>query len=259
MTTKNKTAKGSTHQTVNLLGLPFDCLTLAQTVDRIRDAALTRDPLFITTANVNFVVTASKNSAFRQSVFNSDLCVADGTLIVWMARAFGLPVPERVAGADIFDALRKHRGPAISVYLFGGPPGVAEKAHQVLNAEQGGVRCVGFECPGFGNIESMSAAGQIARINACNPDFVVVSLGAQKGQAWIEHNRRQLTAPVISHLGAVVNFVAGTVQRAPAWMHGMGLEWAWRVWQEPALITRYAVDAIGLLGLVIREMVSRRR
>lgn len=245
---------------VQLFGLPFDVSTLDETVAEIRHACVSRRRLFLSTANVNFVVHAQRDAAFRQSLFDSDRCVADGAPLVWLSRLLGRALPERVAGADIFEALRRgSSGAPVSVYFFGGPPGVAERACAVLRREQGGVRCVGFDCPGFGDVASMSRPETIARINAAAPDFVVVALGAAKGQAWIQANRHQLDAPVICHLGAVVNFVAGNVSRAPRWVARMGIEWLWRVGQEPALARRYVGDFFALLGLVAAELLHTRR
>jgi N-acetylglucosaminyldiphosphoundecaprenol N-acetyl-beta-D-mannosaminyltransferase len=101
----------------------------------------------------------------------------------------------------------------------------------------------------------MSGDETIAKINASGADFVVVSLGAKKGQAWIEHNRRRIAAPVISHLGAVLNFVAGTVNRAPAWLQKSGLEWLWRIKEEPALWRRYFGDGVALLNLLATRVL----
>jgi N-acetylglucosaminyldiphosphoundecaprenol N-acetyl-beta-D-mannosaminyltransferase len=141
------------------------------------------------------------------------------------------------------------------VYFFGGPAGVAEAAAQRINAEAAGMRCVGYECPGFGSIEEMSGDSVIKRINASGADFLVVALGARKGQAWIERNRSRLATPVISHLGAVINFVAGSVQRAPRWMQRSGLEWLWRIKEEPALWRRYWHDGRALLYLLGTRIV----
>lgn len=246
-------------QTVQLLGIDFDVISLEETVARVRDAALTRRALFLSTANVNFAVLASRDAMFRLSLDASDLCVPDGAPIVWIARLLGLPLKQRVAGADIFEALRCVPGSPLRLFFFGGPPGIASRAAEVINGENRGLLCVGFESPGYGDVESMSSSATIERINATGADFVVVSLGAQKGQAWILRNRERLSAPVISHLGAVVNFVAGGVLRAPRWMQRAGLEWAWRVRQEPHLARRYAKDGIALLGLVVREIWLRVR
>jgi N-acetylglucosaminyldiphosphoundecaprenol N-acetyl-beta-D-mannosaminyltransferase len=101
----------------------------------------------------------------------------------------------------------------------------------------------------------MSGEETIARINASGADFVLVALGARKGQAWIERNRSRLAAPVISHLGAVVNFVAGTVNRAPRWMQRSGLEWLWRIREEPGLWRRYWNDGIAFLALLFGRVL----
>jgi N-acetylglucosaminyldiphosphoundecaprenol N-acetyl-beta-D-mannosaminyltransferase len=95
----------------------------------------------------------------------------------------------------------------------------------------------------------MSTPELIDEINHARPDFVLVALGAKRGQTWIEHNLAALDAPLISHLGAVVNFVAGTVARAPGLMGRLGLEWLWRIKEEPALWRRYWRDGVALLGL----------
>jgi N-acetylglucosaminyldiphosphoundecaprenol N-acetyl-beta-D-mannosaminyltransferase len=105
--------------------------------------------------------------------------------------------------------------------------------------------------PGFGTVEEMSTAATIEEINRCAPDFLVVALGAKKGQAWLQRNQNRLKAPVISHLGAVVNMAAGTIARAPLWMQKCGLEWAWRIMEEPPLWRRYLNDGLILAKLLM--------
>ena len=226
-----------------VLGLPFDVIDLDAAVARIWAAVASRSRLFISTPNTNFVVAAMRDKAFRDSVFHSDLSLMDGMPLVWVARLMGIDIPQRVSGSDLFDALRREGSPPISVYFFGGQPGAAATAATTINAANGPMRCVGFDEAGFGSVEAMSDQSTIERINASGADFLVVSLGAAKGQAWIEHNLSRLTPPIVSHLGAVVNFVAGSVTRAPAWVRGAGLEWIWRVKEEPHLWKRYAADA----------------
>jgi N-acetylglucosaminyldiphosphoundecaprenol N-acetyl-beta-D-mannosaminyltransferase len=238
----------------DLLGLPFDALSLPQAVAHIADAALNGVPCCFATPNLNFLITAQKDAAFRQAVIRCDLSLADGMPIVWLAKMVGVPLPERVSGSDVFDALRNSHGETIRVFFFGGPPGVAELASQRINQEKKRLVCVGFESPGFGTVEDMSSEATIQRINQSGAQFLVVSLGAVKGHAWIEHNKARLQVPVISHLGAVVNFVAGKLERAPAWMRKAGLEWLWRIKEEPTLWRRYWGDALGLIKLLSREV-----
>src|SRR5262249_32434527 len=133
--------------------------------------------------------------------------------------------------------------------------GAARTAAEALNSARAGLRCAGYEAPGFGSIAEMSAPSSIARINASGADFVVVALGARKGQAWIEHNRSRLEAPVVSHLGAVLNFAAGRVRRAPRWMQRTGLEWLWRIREERALWRRYLSDALAAARLVFTRVL----
>ena len=233
-----------------LLGLPFDAVNMAGAVKRVRDAAAQRVPCFVSTPNLNFLVGCRADGPFRDSVINSDLSVADGMPLVWMARLLGVPITQRVAGSDLFDELGKDRRVPLKIYFFGGLPGVAQVACGRLSEASHALTCVGFESPGFGSVAAMSSAETIARINASGADFLVVALGAKKGQAWIEHNRARITVPVISHLGAVLNFAAGTVSRAPVWVQKSGLEWLWRIREEPALWRRYFGDGLALLDLL---------
>lgn len=238
-----------------LLGLPFDAVNLTETVTRVRDAASRQQRYFLSTPNLSFLIGCLADSGFRDSVVNSDLSIADGMPLVWMARLLGLPIRERVAGSGVFEALRGDRAHRMTVYFFGGPEGVAERACQKLNMEAAGMVCAGHDCPGFGSIDDMSSESVIARINASGADFLVVALGAKKGQAWIVRNRDRITVPIISHLGAVVNFVAGTVHRAPVWMQRSGMEWLWRIKEEPGLWRRYLGDGLALLTLLVRRVI----
>jgi N-acetylglucosaminyldiphosphoundecaprenol N-acetyl-beta-D-mannosaminyltransferase len=238
-----------------LLGVPLDSVDLAGAEQRIRAAAAKRSPCFLSTPNVNWLVACQSDAELRDSVIHSDLSVADGMPLVWLAGLAGIPIRERVAGAALFEALRAGRGKRLSVYFFGGPDGVAELAARRLNDESGGLTCAGYQAPGFGSIDEMSTEDVIARINASKADVLAVSLGARKGQAWIERNRGRLDVPVVSHLGAVLHFAAGTVRRAPAWVQACGLEWLWRVKEEPRLLRRYLSDGAALLALVVTRGV----
>lgn len=237
-----------------LLGLPFDAVDTAGAVRRVRDAVLRREPCFLSTPNINWLVACLADEAFRDSVIRSDLSVADGMPLVWIAGLLGVPIRERVAGSGVFEKLQHDRTARLSVFFFGGLAGIAEAACERLNSESGGMTCVGFDCPGFGNVEEMSSDETVKKINASGADFVVVALGAKKGQAWIERNRARLSSPVISHLGAVVDFVAGRVNRAPAWTQRAGLEWLWRIYEQPGLWRRYFSDGLVLLRLLVTRV-----
>lgn len=241
-----------------LLGLPFDALPLERVVETIRDAARTNRRCFLTTPNLNYVIACRHDVALRESVLRSDLSVPDGMPLVWVARLMRVPLRERVAGSNLFEALRRPHATPLSVYLFGGPDGVAAAACRAIAASPGGMTCAGSGSPGFVGIEAMSAAPFVDPINASGADFLVVALPARKGQSWIVDNLARLAPPIVANLGAVVNFVAGTVARAPAVWQRLGLEWLWRIAQEPALWRRYLRDGVAFLGLLSTEVLPGR-
>ena len=201
-----------------LLGMPIDVVDMAALLRQIERAISDAAPFLLSTANLNFLMMSRKDSEFRDVLLLSDLCTADGMPIVWLGRLLGVPIKQRIAGADIFDRLKSKKiaGSQLKVFLFGGEEGIAEIACRKLNAESGiSVSCVGYFYPGFGSVDDMSTPAIIDAINASDADFLAVALGAKKGQAWLQKNHARLQIPVRVHLGATINFQAGTLKRAP--------------------------------------------
>jgi len=246
-----------TREVYGVLGIPVDLIDMAAVLRKIEVAAAGKSPFLLSTPNLNFLVTSRLDPEFRESLLISDLCPADGIPIVWLARLLGVPIKERIAGSDIFEALKSARyaSQRLSVFLFGGLEGVAAEACSKLNAEPGGLTCAGSFYPGFCTVDEMSTDAIIDLINSSNADFLIAALGAKKGQAWLLRNHDRLRIPVRVHLGATINFQAGTVKRAPARMRKWGLEWLWRIKEEPQLWTRYWDDGIVLLRLVLTHVV----
>ncbi len=240
-----------------LLGVGLDPVDVETTLERVHAAIGTRSRLFLATANLNFVALAARDETFARQLRAVDLCVADGLPLVWLSRLLGPRLPERVAGADLVERMRRDTTRPVRVYLFGGPDGVAERAAGVLDREAGGLRCVGWQSPGMGTAEELSEPFRIELINAARPDFLFVSLGARKGQEWLTRNQEALEVPVICHLGAVLSFISGDVRRAPGWLQRCGLEWAWRIREEPALVRRYGADAATVARLVANDVGAR--
>ena len=236
-----------------LLGMPVDAIDMESVVRRIDAAADSGRRLFLSTPNLNFLVNCQSDMEFRETLLMSDLCPPDGMPIIWLGRLLGVPFGERIAGADIFAALKGARSPdrPLKLFLFGGAEGVAAAASEALNAEQGGVRCVGWHYPGFRPVEDLSDDATIGAINASEADFLVAALSSRKGQLWLKRNSGRLRVPVRSHLGAALNFAAGTVKRAPSILGKMGFEWAWRIKEEPYLWRRYWNDGKAFLQLVV--------
>ncbi len=246
-----------------LLGLPVDMADIDQAVGAVLNAARTGKRLSFVTPNVNWLVRSLNNPAARRAILNADMSLIDGAPLVLMAKRLGLPVRTRVAGSDLFEALRRrpaYSGQKLRVFFFGGRDGAAEAAAKALEEEEGALEAAGWLNPGHGDLNSMSRPEIIEEINRAAPDFIVVALGAGKGQDWIERNQPNLDAPVIAHLGAVVDFTACSIARAPELFRNLGLEWAWRIKEEPALWRRYFDDGLGLakaaIGGLLPQMMS---
>jgi len=235
-----------------ILGTPIDLIDLNTVLGRIELAAARLTPFFLSTPNLNFLVQARSDPNFRESLLQSDLCPPDGTPIIWLGRLLGIPIKRRVAGSDILSALklRVKSENNLKLFLFGGAEGVAAAASRAFNASANGSRCVGWFYPGFCSVEELSGEDIIETINSSGADFLVVSLGAKKGQSWLVRNAEKLRIPIRAHLGAWINFEAGSVKRAPMIMRRLGLEWLWRIKEEPYLWRRYFYDGLVLLYLL---------
>jgi N-acetylglucosaminyldiphosphoundecaprenol N-acetyl-beta-D-mannosaminyltransferase len=240
-----------------VLGIPIDAIEMTEVLRRIEIAAAKPSPLLISTPNLYFLVTCLKDPEFRESLLLSDLCTADGMPIVWIARLLGIPIKKRVAGSDTFATLRARveASRPLKVFFFGATEETAAAAARALNFDSSTLKCVGWTCPGFGTVEDMSSAEFIDAINASDADFLVAALGARKGQLWLMRNHHRLRIPVRAHLGATINFHAGTIKRAPHLLQILGLEWLWRIAQEPHLWRRYCHDGAVLLRLLLTRVL----
>jgi N-acetylglucosaminyldiphosphoundecaprenol N-acetyl-beta-D-mannosaminyltransferase len=236
-------------------GIPIDAISMSSVLHEIETAAAANAPFLISTPNINFLAKAQTDRDFLTTLLFSDLCTADGVPVAWIARLIGAPIKNRVAGSDVFENLKSSRDAKrpLTVFLFGGMEGVAAEACRRLNAKLVGLHCVGSLFPGFGSVADMSQDYVIDKINSSKADFLIVSLGAEKGQFWLHKNHRRLHVAVRAHLGAALNFEAGKVRRAPVAMRRFGLEWLWRIKEEPYLWRRYCNDGI----LVLRLLIAR--
>ncbi len=255
---KMSDADDLTREVYGISGIPVDAVDMATVLHRIYAAAGGSAALLISTANLNYLVASRTDEEFRETLLRSDLCTADGTPIVWIARLLGLPIHQRIAGSDIFDALKTAQNPVhhLKVFLFGGADGAAAAASERINSESSGLTCIGWYEPGFDSVEEMSTNAILDTINSSNADFLAVALGAKKGQAWLLKNHDRLRIPVRVHLGATINFQAGSVKRAPKGLQKLGLEWLWRIKEEPKLLrNRYLGDGTTLLRLLLTKII----
>src|SRR5262245_27449144 len=237
-----------------VLGIPIDRIEMPDVLRQIAAAIASRTPFLISTPNLHFLVTSQTDLEFRESLLRSDLCTADGMPLVWLSRLLGIPIHERVAGADVFETLKTVNGPT-KVFLFGGADGLAAAACEKINSESQSVTCVGSIFPGFGDVDQMSTDSIFETINASKADFLLAALGAKKGQKWLLRNHERIRTPVRAHLGATMGFQAGQLRRAPVYLQKLGLEWLWRISEEPHLWKRYWNDGWVFLRLLLTRVL----
>ena len=252
-------AEATVRPRVRIGGIPLDAVDMSEALRRLV-AAVPSDRAFqVCTINLDFLVRARTDPVIRSIFAESDLNLADGIAVVWLARLQGDPLPERVAGADLVPHLmREAARRGASVYLLGGENGVARDAAQRLRQTVPGLRIAGWYEPPRAPIETMENTAIVREINQSGADILLVALGHPKQDRWIAMHRDELRVSVAIGVGCCLDLIAGRVKRAPAWMQRLGLEWLFRAMQEPRrLARRYAVD-LGSLGFLLLPALLHR-
>lgn len=233
-----------THPPLAILGVPFDNVTTAETIEAIERMVASRQPHYLVTANVDFLVQAQEDVELRRILFDAHLVLCDGTPLVWASRLLGNPLLERVAGADLVPLLlRVAAQKQYRVFFLGATPESCAQAVGNLKKLHPALIIADYYSPPFNKLLEMDHEEIKRRILAAKPDLLFVSLGCPKQEKWIAMHYRSLGVPVSAGVGATIDFLAGMVKRAPVWMQRGGVEWIYRLAQEPRrLFRRYFKD-----------------
>jgi N-acetylglucosaminyldiphosphoundecaprenol N-acetyl-beta-D-mannosaminyltransferase len=247
---------------LHIAGVPVDALTQAEAIAWVLQRARAGGPpAYVVTPNAHHAGLLRDSARFRAAYAAAGLSVADGVSMVWASRLLGEPLPERVPGVDLFEAVcQALAGTELRVFLLGGRPGAADGAARVLRLQYPGLRVAGTYCPPHGFETDAAEAERVARaIRAAAPHVLFVALGAPKQEVWLQDHVRALGVPVGVGVGAAFDFVSGQIRRAPVWMRRSGLEWLFRVLVEPRrLWKRYAIYNTRLIALVFRQRLLGR-
>ena len=225
--------------TCTVMGVDFAVLDLPAAVALLganRDAWRGR---YVCLGNVHTTVTASEDAAYRAVQNGAVLTLPDGGPIAAYSRRT-YPQAQRVAGPDLFHAmLAQGVEKGWRHYFYGSSPETVEKLREVLPRRYPGIAIAGIESPPFRPLTAEEDAAAVARINAARPDFLWVGLGAPKQENWMAAHAGKIDAVMLG-VGAAFDFEAGTVARAPKWVQRIGMEWFWRLLQDPGrLFGRY--------------------
>lgn len=245
---------------VSILGVPFDNVTLGETLARLNAMIASRQPHYVVTANVDFLVQAHRDVELRRILIEADLVLCDGTPLVWASRWLGNALPERVAGSDLVPALMEQAAQkGHRVFFLGAGPGIAAAATERLRQQYPNLQVVGHSSPPYSALLEMDHAAIVREIREARPDILLVSFGCPKQEKWIAMHYRALGVPVAIGVGATLDFLAGRVKRAPDWMRRSGTEWIYRLLQEPRrLYRRYANDLTYFLPTLAVHLLRLR-
>ena len=284
---KEQEKTGEGHLKSLLFGIPVARVTESEAVDRIIALAKreklerivrvgerssstlqlqtptpTPKPAFVATLNVDFVANAVSGWPFGGNdelwgyLRNADLVTADGMPIVLLSKLLRRPLPERVTGADMVPAIcRRCAEEGLKAYVLGGDRDAVAEAFEKLG------------CPAIlaGHDDSFVKLDQdqpeiVERINAAKPDILFVALGNPKQELWMGRNLSKLDVGAVIGIGGTFNFIAGRVKRAPRWVQKSGLEWIYRIIQEPGrLWRRYAYGLVKFSWLSLLHMLGGYR
>lgn len=238
---------------VDILGTPVDNMTMQQTLDLIEEAIEKNQRVSHTVVNAGKIVLMHQNAQLKQSVVNADIINADGQGVVWASRILGQPIVERVTGIDLMDnlvglAFRKN----YKIFFFGAKDDVLNKVIEHYSSTYSPNIVAGYRNGYFKKSEERAIAQQIADSGA---QILFVAITSPVKENFLYENRDLLKSVNFTMgVGGSFDVVAGYVKRAPLWMQNSGLEWAYRVYQEPKrMFKRYMVGNWKFMLLVVKH------
>ena len=242
---------------VNILSCPFDAISFSESLECIRNAVLNRTHLHILVGNVDMVIKVRNDYDYSQIWWASDLIIADGVPITWSAKLLRTPLKGRVSGTDIvMECSRISAETGCAVALIGGIEAVTQKAALVMEEAYPGSHIIFFPTP-F-PLDDESNETLVQDISKSGASIVLAALGAPRQERWIQANLDRSGAMVGIGIGSAFDIISGTKPRAPKWMCDHGLEWFYRMMQEPKRLgRRYIIDDSPFLFHLAIEIIRR--
>jgi N-acetylglucosaminyldiphosphoundecaprenol N-acetyl-beta-D-mannosaminyltransferase len=240
---------------ISICGIPVDALTMQQTVSIIDQAIAEKKPIHHVVVNAAKLVHAQKDVALKASIVNCDIINADGQAVVWAARLLNKSLPERVAGIDLMEELVKLAAAKnYRIFFLGAKEEVVNQVVNTYSSLYGKRIIAGYRNGYFMKEEEPAIAEQIAGSGA---DILFVAMGSPKKEIFLNTYKSVINVPFIMGVGGSFDVVAGFVKRAPIWMQRSGLEWFYRVIQEPGRMwKRYLTTNSAFIYLVLKEKFS---
>jgi N-acetylglucosaminyldiphosphoundecaprenol N-acetyl-beta-D-mannosaminyltransferase len=242
---------------VDVLGCPIDPLDMRASVARCEQIIESRRATQLVAINASKLIALRGDQRLRRIVERCELVHADGQSVVWASRLLGAPIPERVPGIELmFEVLALAERKGYRVYILGAREHVLETAVGELRRRYPRLVLCGSHHGYFTENDEAKLAEEIAR---AEPDILMVAMSSPRKEYWLAEHGRTLGAPLNLGVGGSIDVVAGVTARAPEWMQRIGMEWFFRLVQEPQrLARRYAVTNTQFIGLLATELVRAK-
>jgi N-acetylglucosaminyldiphosphoundecaprenol N-acetyl-beta-D-mannosaminyltransferase len=244
-----------------VIGIPLAMTTYDGAMDAMDGMIARRERGYVCAVAVHAVTVAQRDEEMREALLGSTLTVPDGMPLVWAVNMLGESLPHRVYGPELMRrytarcALKRHR-----IWLYGGrDQGSLAQLALNLRRDFPGIRIVGGYSPPFRDLEPHEEDQVVELINRDQPDVLWVGTGVPRQEKWMARMRDRLDVPVMCAVGAAFDFHAGRISQAPPWMQDRGLEWTYRIAQEPRrLLPRYLYYNPAFLRRFSRQLVREK-
>lgn len=235
-----------------LFNLPLDVLSRAEALQKCDEFLAADKCRTICFLNAHCFNVAQEDTAYAQAISDADLLLHDGIGLKIVSVIAGVPLQDNLNGTDFIPAILELAAKAdASVYLLGGRNGVAEKAAQNIQTESPAIRIAGYHSGYFDDRDEIEL---LKTINRSGARIVILGMGVPRQELWAQRNRENIpTVRLLISGGAILDFMSGTIPRAPLWLRRLRLEWLFRLCLEPRRMwRRYIVGSFVLLGHVMR-------
>jgi N-acetylglucosaminyldiphosphoundecaprenol N-acetyl-beta-D-mannosaminyltransferase len=260
---KREQSATASAESYHVLGVRVDAAQIPDVIARMEEWIARGEACrYIAVTGMHGVTEAQHDERFKEILNAAGMVVADGYPLVWLGRRKGFAeMKRRVYGPELMEAFcEKTAGQGYRHFFYGGRPGVAEELAEKFAARYAGLTVAGTYCPPFRELTAEEGGEVVEAIERARPDIVWVGLSTPKQERWMFEHRDRLKVPVLVGVGAAFDFHTGRMTQAPRWMRENGLEWLFRLMQEPRrLWRRYLVYGAEFAALVTLELLGRRK
>ena len=240
---------------MKFMNTEIDNLSMNEALQAIDNLIRENRSAYVVTPNVDHIVQLEINKELQDVYANASLILTDGKPLLWIAKMYRTPIKEKISGSDLFPLLCKIAAEKnYKMFFLGAAEGVAAHAAKNLKHKFPGLQVVGTYSPPFGFEKNEVEISKIETlIKEAEPHILIIGLGCPKQEKFIYHYCKKLGVPISLCLGASFDFEAGKVKRAPKWMANHGLEWLYRITQDPKrMFKRYIVEDAKIIKLIMK-------